>query len=278
MRDFIKIFLREKTQINPKRLNKQIKEVIISSCPAGIDKEFLYSKTLFDIAGNRTDFKKYQTGKLVVWEKYNYQDDKLVEMLEGKSKWKSGSYNEKDFEFLSKPVIEAEETGIVYINEEYQKTISTFFLSGELETRKTFNDQGICIELTEFSKKNTITNKETYDSAGQLLEARRYNSDGTALNYTVNTYDNQSRLCRSVSVSRTGYLTHDVILKYNSNGMLLETIEHPVDAENAFADLKDGSSGYGHKYSYLNENLIDTDFFYQCGELIMRYKYSYKFW
>ena len=44
MRDFIKIFLQEKTQINPKRLNKQIKEVIISSCPTGIDKEFLYQR------------------------------------------------------------------------------------------------------------------------------------------------------------------------------------------------------------------------------------------
>jgi hypothetical protein len=60
--------------------------------------------------------------------------------------------------------------------------------------------------------------------------------------------------------------------------MLLETIEHPVDAENAFADLKDGSSGYSHKYSYINDNLVDTDFFYLCGELIMSYKYSYKFW
>lgn len=278
MRDFIKNFLQYKTQINPKRLNKQIKEVIISSCPPGTDKELLYSKTLFDNAGNRTDFKKYQAGKLVVWEKYNYQDDKLVEILVGKSKWKSGSYNEKDFEFFSNPVIEEKETGIVAINEEQQKTISTFFLSGELESRKTFNDQGVCIEVIAFSKKNTITNKETYDSTGQLLEARRYNSDGTALNYTINTYDNQTRLCRSVSVSRTGYLTHDVVLKYNNNDMLLETIEHPVDAENAFADLKDGSSGYSHKYSYVNDNLVDTDFFYLCGELIMSYKYSYKFW
>ena len=112
----------------------------------------------------------------------------------------------------------------------------------------------------------------------EILEERNFRSDGLALNYTINTHNDKAQLCRKQCTSRTGNISEDRIFKYNSDGLLVEDIDHPVDPNNAFADVIGSSNGYNRKYIYNSDKLIETENFYLCGELIMVYRYSYSCW
>jgi hypothetical protein len=164
------------------------------------------------------------------------------------------------------------------IKEQGQNIISTFWEAGKIKSKKFFNNNNICIEVNEFTTKGALINKELYNDIGQLLEARRFKSDGTSLNYTINNYNEKSQLQRSVSVSRTGYVTYDTVLKYNDAGLLIEYIDNPINNENVFADLKNTYNGFAHKYFYTADKFLDTDELYQYGEHMMSYKYYYEFW
>lgn len=279
MRDFIKHFLREKTEITQIISGKKVRSVIIRSRPPGIDKEYLHSEFNFDHSGNKIEYRRHQSCKIIIWEKFVYdKDNKLIEILEGQIRGKGGGYNENDFQFISKAPITSRVEKNEERNEEGHKIALTFYAPDKIKSKRTFNEAGICTEVCEFSLNGAITNKELYDSLGQLLEARRYRKDGYPLNYTENSYNDQSQLCRSISVSRTGYKTHDTIIRYNKQGLMEEFIDYPDDSNNAFADLKEASGGFSHKYSYTSDLLMETDNLYLCGELIMIYKYSYQFW
>jgi hypothetical protein len=279
MRDFIKYFLQEKTKITPIIGDKKVKSAFGKSHPPHTIKEYPYSETFFDFEGNKKEYKSYHVGKIVVWEKFNYDHDgKLIETLERKTDHSGNRYSEKHFQFVPKKLNNSKDEKIEKLSEDGQKFEITNWGPGKIKSRRLFNENDFCIELTEFSINGALTNKRLYDPHGQLLEARRFRSDGIPLNYTINTYNEKSLLCRSLSISRTGHKTHDVVLKYNQDGLLAEYIDYPIDPENAFADLKDASNGFSHKYSYTQDRLMETDSLYLCGELIMTYKYTYQFW
>jgi len=242
------------------------------------EKESLLSKIFFDFEGNKIEEKKFYRDKVITWIKYIYSGNELTEILEGNRDWDKGSNTEGDFLFSSKAVKKDKEKGIETVNEKGQKTISTFWLTGELASKKTFNEKDVCIKVIEFSKTGGITNRMIYDADGQLIEARRFKADGTPLNYIVNHFDRQQRLCRSDSVSRTGYPTHITVLKYDNRGLLVETIEHPVNPEYAFADEKGGYKGHGYKYFYSNEGLLEMKNHYQGGKHMNSHVFYYEFW
>jgi uncharacterized protein YkuJ len=213
MSDYIKQFLKIKTKICPKRLNKKISDVNVISVNPETGKEKLYAKIYFDFNGNRIVEKKYYNDKVTTWTKYIYKDNELSEVLQGKRDWNNGSNNENDFLFTPKKM---EENGVQSVNEKGYKIISTSWLTGEPASKKIFNEKEICIEFVQFSKNGGITKKEIYDANGQMIENRRFKADGTPLNYTVNYFDDKGRLCRSDSTSKKGELTDTTIIKYDS--------------------------------------------------------------
>lgn len=278
MRDFIKDFIQDITKIVPIIADKRVKLAVIKAHPPDTDKEYIKSETFFDFEGNKIEHKSYSAGKIIAWKKFIYKDGKLNEILEGKSKWKGGSYNLTDFHFTPIALRTSRKREFEEIKEQEQNIISTFWEAGKIKSRRVFNNNNICVEVNEFTTKGALINRELYNDVGQLLEARRFKSDGTALNYTINAYNEKSQLCRSISVSRTGHPTYDTVLKYNAEGLLVEYVDNPIDPENAFADLKDTYNGFAHKYLYTDDKFLDTDELYQYGKYIMSYKYSYEFW
>lgn len=278
MRNFIKDYLKDTTEICPQRLNKKIREVTIISRNPITEKEALLSKIIFDFDCNKIEEKKYCLDKVITWIKYIYSDNKLFEIREGNRDWNNGSNNESDFLFSSTSVKLKEEKGIVTVNEKGQKIISTFWLTGELASQKKLNEKDICIESVEFARNGGITNRVIYDANGQMMEARRYKSDGTRLNYTFNYFDARQKLYRSDSVSRTGYPTHVTVLKYDNRGLLVETIEHPANPDYAFADEKGGYSGHGYKYFYTHEGLLEMKNHYQGGKHMGSHLFTYEYW
>jgi hypothetical protein len=278
MRDFIKHFLQEQTEIIKIISGKNVKGVIVTSFPPGTSKEFLHSEFHFDQAGNKIEYKRHKAGRIITWEKFVYDDEnKLIEILDGQIRGKSGGYQEKDFQFISKLPVNPKFEEFQERNEEDQNISLTFYAPDKIKSKRTFNADGICTQVYEFSLNGAVTNKELYDNRGQLLEARRYRKDGSPLNYTENTYNDKSQLCRSISISRTDHKTHDTVIRYNKEGLMEDFIDYPDDPNNAFADLKGASGGFSHKYTYQPNGLLEMDNLYLCGELIMTYKYSYQF-
>jgi hypothetical protein len=252
----------------------KIKQQTVTSHPSGTDKSYVYSETFFDIAGNITEFRKYKRGKVEVWEKFIFnKQNKLTEKLIAKG----NSYKLEDYKFQTVEFKGLGDEEVEEINEKGQKVISTFYFNGGIKSRKFFNEKNICFEENEF-KKGSLTKKAVYNSDGLLLEVRNFRADGTPLNYTVNSYNEKNKLCSSKSISGTNNVTHNRIFKYNDEGLLIEDIDHPVDPNNAYADVIGSSNSYSHKYFYNFNKLKETENLYLCGELIMAYKYSYNFW
>lgn len=279
MREFIKEYLKNRPKVCPKELNIKIRKASVTIHRVEKDSHYLSSEIYFDLAGNKLECKSFYEGKILAWEKFIYnKTNELVEVVSGVPILNEGGNDESDFYFSTKPVLTiTEEEGEVHVNESGQKVISIFNSSGELSRRKIFNKDNVCIDITDYAGK-IITYRELYDRHGQIMEARKFRSDGQPLNCLTNTFNKNSQLCRSKYVSRTGYITHDTVLKYNDRGLLSEIIEHPRDPDKAFADLKGGSSGCNHKYYYRQDMLLDIDDVYQCGKHVRSHKYSYDFW
>lgn len=252
----------------------KIKQETVIAHPLDTDKSYIYSETFFDIAGNIIEFKKYKRGKVEVWEKFTFnKQNKLIEKLVAKG----NSYKLEDYKFQTVEFKGLGDEEVEEINDKGQKVISTFYFNGTIKSRKFFNEKNICFEENEF-KKGSLTKKAIYNNHGQLLEVRNFRADGTSLNYTVNSYNDKNKLSSSKSISRTNYVTHNRIFKYNDEGLLIEDIDHPADPNNAFADVIGSTNGYSHKFFYNVNKLKETENLYLCGELIMVYKYSYNFW
>lgn len=279
MRDFMKDYLKNRPKVCPKELNIKIRKASVTTHRIETGFQYLSSETFFDVVGNKLEFKSYNADKIYLWEKFIYdKSNELVEIISGVPILREGGNEEKDFYFSTEPVIKKkEQEGIVQVNEIGQKVISILNSSGELMKRKIFNRDNVCIEITDYAGQ-TIVYRELYEHTGQLMEARKFRSDGQLLNYLINTFNENSQLCRSQYISRTGFTTHDTVLKYNNLGLLSEIVEHPRDPNKAFADLKGGSSGWNHRYYYRQDKLLDIDDIYQCGIHKRSHKYTYEFW
>ena len=236
----------------------QIKKITVKACPPSTANEYLSTETFYDERGNEIEFRRYAKGKIIIWEKYSYgKDDELLRTLKGVCR-KGTGYRESDFQFSPKQPQRPTRT-IHYpeteeINEQGQKVITTFAI-----------------------KEQTLRERKIYDSEGQLLESRKFKSDGTPLNYLINTYNDLGQIIYSKRISRTGVI-HDTVYKYNSEGLLIEEIEAPKDRYNAYADRPNSCSGYSHKYFYDINKLMEADHLYLTGNLIMVYRYYYWFW
>jgi hypothetical protein len=278
MKDFIKEYLKDKTKICPKRLNKKIRKVTTITRKPITQKEALLSKMFFDIEGKIIEEKEYCWKKVITWVKYIYSDNELTEVFIGKREWNDGSNTESDFLFSSQAVKRNEKKEVETIDENGQKVFSTYFLKRELASRKIFNKKNICIEVVEYSKKGDIRYRAIYDADGQLLKARRFKSDGTPLNYIVNYFDEQHRLYRSDSFPQTGNPPDVTVLKYDNRGLISETIENPVNSEYAFADEKGGSNGHNYKFFYTTDGLLEMRNHYQGGKHMGSHVFSYEYW
>ncbi len=244
----------------------KIKQETITSCPPGTEKSYIYSETFFDIAGNIIEIREYKRGKIEVWEKYKFdQQNKMTEKLVGTG----NSYKPEDYEFKSIFFKGLGDKEVEEINEKGQRVISTFYYNGGIKSRKFYDEKNLCIEENEFQK-GSLSKRVLYNHLGQLLEVRNFRVDGVPLNYTINTYNDNTQLLRSKSVSRNNHIKYDKVFKYDADGLLIEEIDHPVDP--------DIPSGYSSKYFYNSQKLKDSKNLYLCGELIMVYHYKYVFW
>jgi len=259
----------------------KIRQTTIISHPLDTDKTHIKSEIFFDNLGNKIEYKEFKSGKISVWEKYNYDsDNRIIELI----KYSGDSYKIEDY----KPIVTkyqyenacklvADEKWVKEINTEGMTILSAFHSNGTIKYKKYINAQGHCFEENHFAK-SSLTKRILSDDVGNILEERNFRSDGLALNYTINTYNAKKQLCRRQCTSRTGNLSENRILKYNSDGLLVEDIDHALDPDNAFADIIDSSNGYNRKYVYNSDKLIETENLYLCGELIMVYRYSYLYW
>lgn len=258
----------------------KIKQIIKKSHPPNTANVYKKVEKSFDENGCKTEYKEFKSGKVDVWEQFLYDDEKrLIEHI----KYYGDSYNINDYKARSKK-FRYDSRGYIIPDDKYIEEIdgantvfTTYHLKGTIKARTIYSPKGICLKETHFAKEKP-TKCIIYDEFGNLLEMRNYLTDGTPLNYTINTYNDKNQLCREISYSRNGHLSSDRVLKYNEHGLLIEDIDYPVDPNNASADTIDASSGYSRKYFYTSDNLMEQENLYLCGELIMIYKYNYIFW
>lgn len=253
----------------------KIKKEIVFAFPPGSGRSYIKSETFYDKAGNEIEYKSYKSGKVLTWQKFVYDKQNelinTINLLEY-SKAGQGERLARRAENRSEKTEE-----VVEINDKGQTVRSSFNATGIVTNRKIFNENNICIEEHEF-KRGSITKRTLYNDRGEILDIRNFRIDGSPLNYEIRNYNANGQLILCKRVSRTGYLTELTVYKYDSEGLLIEEVGHPVDPDKAFADVKGGSSGYSNKYFYNKDKLLETHNLYLCGELIMVYKYSYEFW
>lgn len=272
-----------------------LKLVTVTSHPLNSDKSYKKSETWFDKKGNKIEYKEYKTGKVLIWERFVYDE---VNRISEKVKFSGDSHNLYDYK-SSIEKFTYDEHGYLITGENHtqeiaengQKIISSYYLNGTIKNRRYYSDANICIEDTTYGK-GKVTRRELYNEIGQLLEVRNFRSDGFPLKYTVNTYNDKAQLIGVKSVSkrrnqisekdgeRAGdeYLSENRVLKYDNQGLLTEDIDFPNEPNNAFADVLDSSNGYNHKYFYNTDNQLEVENLYLCGELIMVYESTYVHW
>lgn len=291
----------------------KIKEITVSASPPNTNKSYVTSRKLLDIRGNIIDRKSYEKGLIRWWNKYVYdENNKLIEETSNTvsgytedyirktartTKFNTSIYQDRSL-YQNKKIEEIDDKG--------QKIISSFFgrvnKDGVLSNRKFLNENNVVIEEHEYTKgkltKKTFFNENgdllevrkcidgneflnktmLYDEKGNLLEERKYRDKDTPLNYTLYKYDGNSQKISEKHVTRNGRVNDYTIFRYNTEGLLIETVDYPLDENKAYADVEGTYTGYAHKYYYNSHKLKETDNLYHFGELVMVYKYTYEFW
>lgn len=250
----------------------KVKQILVTSHPLDTDKAFKKSETFFNVAGNKIEFKEYKAGKITTWERYIYDSkNRLIELV----KYSGNSYKAADYKPAS--VKYQYDEWVEEINEKGDKKLTSFYLNGTIKSRKYFNTEGLCFKENQF-KKECITKSISFTEFGDISEVRNFQTDGSPLNFTINTYNEENQLCSKKVISRTGNVKEDRVFKYNINGLLVEDIDHAIDPESAPVDVINSSEGYKRKYSYNSNKLVEIENLYLYGEPIMVYRYSYFYW
>lgn len=258
-----------------------IKQIVVTSYPPEVNKSYKKSETKFDEQENKIEFKEFSGGKATLWEQYLYDDNnRLIETI----KYKGNSFKPEDYKAMSIKHY-YDESGNLITDEKWIDEItpdggrirSLFYLNGTIKCRKFFNNHGKCSEENHY-KKEVITKTITYNDDENILEVKNFAVNGESLNLTNNVYNDKGKLIHTKSISRTGNVSEDRILKYNEKHLLVEDIDHLVDPLNAHADILESSNGYNRKYFYNSADRVEIENLYLCGELVMTYKYNYIFW
>jgi len=258
-----------------------IKQVTVTSHPPGTSKLYKKSEACFDRSGNKTSFKEFKGGKIIIWEEFIYDsNNRLVELI----KYEGDSFKVDDYKPISTKYqynidgnLLTAENWIEEQAPDGTRTLSSFYLNRTIKCRKYIDQNRKCFEEKHY-KKESIIKSIMYNEKGSILEVKNFKADGQPLNFTVNVYNENNQLIKARSISRTGNVSEDRILKYNEKGLLVEDIDHPADPENACADVPDASNGYSRKYFYDAAGRLEKENLYLCGELVMAYVYNYTFW
>lgn len=232
----------------PERFTKKIHSIKQYSNPPGSNNLYKRCDEYFDQAGRIIEIKRFKEGNTEDWKKFTYHDNGLFEteyVFSGR-KIRHLRSNERN---PPKKYPEVEE----------------------------YNAQGQRIVSSLYIRKKTVKTRTIYNSTGQILDIKNFQSDGTQQSHYSYTYNPKFQLIRASHILQKEEI---IFFRYDSDGFLIEEITHAIvdDIEKAFADVPDASNGFSSKYFYNSEKLLDTHNLYLCGRLIMVYKYQYSFW
>ena len=154
-----------------------VKQILVTSHPPNSDKNYVKSESHFDRNGNKTEFKEFKKGKILIWEQYCYDNNnRLLELI----KYSGDSYNTKDYKSTSTK-FQYDKHGNVLADEKWIEeednngiiTLTCFYLNGTIKCRKFIGDNGKYLSEYHY-KKEKVTRTILYNEHGNIVEIKKF--------------------------------------------------------------------------------------------------------
>ncbi len=156
----------------------------------------------------------------------------------------------------------------VSYNEKGNKTEEHFFYTGGWFNKKSYNQQELPVEETNYYLGGAVMNRITrqYDLQGHLLEEIQYDTSGNASHKIISKFDDAGNMIDHYTTNAEGIIASRTTSKYDAKGRILENITYDAKGETN-----------KNIWQYDDQGGIIDVCAYIAGSLISRYTQYFKY-